>query len=77
MDTSATPTPKIQAVIFDFGNVLCFPPTPEKIERAAATCELTSEAFLSAFWEHRLEYDAGRLEPSDYWATVVSPSQLN
>lgn len=61
----------IRAVIFDFGNVIALPVAPEKVARAAALCELSVEAFTQAFWAHRLEYDAGLLEPEAYWKTVL------
>ena len=58
----------IRAVIFDFGGVLCFHPSPDQIAHAARFCGVSSETFLDAFWgSHRIEYDAGRLEPADYW----------
>ncbi|MEO8098970.1 MAG: HAD family phosphatase [Acidobacteriota bacterium] len=63
----------IHAVIFDFGNVLCFPPAPEKIIHAAATCKLPVTEFVEAFWKDRLEYDAGRLDPLEYWSRVAGP----
>jgi putative hydrolase of the HAD superfamily len=61
----------VQAVIFDFGNVLCFPPSPEKITHAAAFCQLSEAAFLEAFWTRRLDYDQGLLSPLEYWSSVV------
>lgn len=61
----------IRAVLFDFGNVLCFPPSQEKIAHAASFCELPEDVFLDAFWKERLEYDAGRLTPLEYWTTVT------
>jgi putative hydrolase of the HAD superfamily len=61
----------IRAVIFDFGNVLCFPPAPSKITRAAGFCGLEEHAFLERFWKERLTYDAGRLTPLEYWSTVI------
>ncbi len=62
----------IRAVIFDFGNVLAFPPAPEKLAAAAAFCGLNEHVFLEAFWKERLEYDAGRLTPLEYWAIVTN-----
>jgi putative hydrolase of the HAD superfamily len=62
----------VRAVILDFGNVICFPPSPEKIARAAADCGLTVEQFVHAFWVPRLEYDAGLLEPAAFWNAVAS-----
>ena len=61
----------IRAVIFDFGNVLCFPPAPEKISLAAAFCKLPEHEFLESFWKERLTYDGGKLTPLAYWTTVV------
>ena len=61
----------IRAVIFDFGNVLCFPPAPDKVQRAAAFCGMSVDAFWEAFWRERLDYDAGNLEPLRYWAGVT------
>ena len=66
-----------RAVIFDFGNVLCFPPSSEKILRAAEFLALTEHAFLEAFWKDRLEYDAGRLSPSEYWQAVAGSRIAN
>jgi len=62
----------VRAVIFDFGNVIAFPVAPEKIARAAADCGLSVEQFSNAFWKPRLEYDAGLLEPAEYWNAVAA-----
>lgn len=61
----------IRAVIFDFGGVLCPQPDPAKIARAAQACGMSPERFWEAFWAPRLEYDAGRLEPAEYWRRVL------
>ena len=63
----------IRAVVFDFGNVLCFPPADEKVEQAARFCGMEVPQFLDAFWKERLDYDAGLLEPERYWAGVIGP----
>lgn len=60
-------------MIFDFGNVLAFPPAQQKLDRAAAFCGLSTEDFLEAFWRERLEYDAGKMEPLAYWSGVTNP----
>ena len=67
----------IRAVIFDFGNVLCFPPSREKIASAAQFCGMTKHAFLEAFWAERLRYDAGKLSPIEYWAMVTNDAFAN
>jgi putative hydrolase of the HAD superfamily len=56
-------------VVFDFGNVICFPVADEKIARAAAECDLAKEEFLRAFWLDRLPYDGG-MTPTEYWTRV-------
>ena len=67
---------EIRAVIFDFGNVVCHPPSPEKLARAAALCDLTVEQFVHAFWVPRLDYDAGLLEPAEYWAAFAEAAGI-
>jgi len=62
---------KIRSVVFDFGNVICFPPAREKIEHAAAEANLPADEFLRAMWKHRLPYDAGET-PREYWRKVAS-----
>lgn len=62
----------VRAVIFDFGNVICFPVAPEKIARAAADCGLPVDLFWQAFWTPRMDYDAGLMEPEDFWRAVAT-----
>lgn len=61
----------IKSVVFDFGNVICFPVADEKIARAAAECNLTVDEFQHAFWADRLPYDGG-LSPQEYWRGVAA-----
>jgi putative hydrolase of the HAD superfamily len=60
----------IRAVIFDFSKILCFPPTPEQWQEAAAFAG-TGDALHDAFWRHRLEYDAGG-DAHEYWKKVAA-----
>ena len=62
---------QIKSVVFDFGNVICFPVADEKIARAAADCNLAVDEFLKAFWEDRLPYDGG-MSPQEYWRKVAA-----
>ena len=57
---------KLQAVIFDYGNVICRPPTEQQISEAAALCGITVDEFLDAFWRKRREYDRG-IDAREYW----------
>jgi putative hydrolase of the HAD superfamily len=61
----------IKSVVFDFGNVICFPPSQEKIARAAADAGLPVDDFLSAMWKDRLPYDGG-MSPQQYWRQVAA-----
>jgi putative hydrolase of the HAD superfamily len=61
----------IKSVVFDFGNVICFPVADEKIALAAAECGLSVDAFLRAFWADRLPYDGG-ISPEEYWRKVAA-----
>jgi putative hydrolase of the HAD superfamily len=64
----------VRAVIFDFGGVLCLHPDEARWSRVAEIADLPLSQFMSAFWAHRINYDAGKLEPADYWRGVLGPS---
>ena len=59
----------LRAVIFDFGGVLCFPPTTTQLAAAAALCGLAPPEFVAAFWRKRREYDRGT-DPAIYWRDI-------
>jgi len=61
----------VRGVIFDYGGVLCYHPTPAQIAAAAELCGVSSEEFVRALWKHRLKYDAGQ-DPQEYWRTCAS-----
>jgi putative hydrolase of the HAD superfamily len=61
---------KLRAVIFDFGNVLCFPPTTRQLSDAAELCGLTLPEFVEAFWRERREYDRGT-DAVAYWRDIA------
>ncbi len=60
----------LRAVIFDFGNVLCRPPTEQQLSDAAAVCGVTVEEFVHAFWRNRREYDRG-MDAREYWSELA------
>lgn len=60
----------IRAVIFDFGGVICFPPTEEQWREAAEYCGAPAVSFREAFWKHRDGYDGGG-DPGEYWHGVA------
>jgi len=64
---------KLRAVIFDYGNVICRPPTQQQLSEAAARCGLTVDEFLHAFWRNRREYDRGT-DAAEYWRDIAASS---
>ena len=61
----------LQAVIFDYGEVLSGPPDPEAHRELLAISGVPEEAFKKAYWAHRLDYDADILNGQTYWQTVA------
>jgi putative hydrolase of the HAD superfamily len=62
-------------VVFDFGNVICFPPAPEKFALAAQECGLPVDEFLGAMWKDRLPYDGG-MTPRKYWGDIAAAASI-
>jgi putative hydrolase of the HAD superfamily len=58
----------IRAVIFDYGEVLCYPPTAEEIERMASIFEVSPEVFREFYDRSRLSYDRGDFTAASYWS---------
>jgi putative hydrolase of the HAD superfamily len=61
----------LQAVIFDYGEVLSGPPDPQAHRNLLAIAGVPEEAFEKAYWAHRLDYDADILDGQTYWQTVA------
>ncbi len=61
----------LEAVIFDYGEVLSGPPDPTAHNNMLAIARLTEEGFEKAYWAHRLDYDADILNDQTYWQTVA------
>jgi putative hydrolase of the HAD superfamily len=57
----------LKAVIFDYGEVLCLPPTPEEIEASAQFLGISSDLFCVLWSRNRDQYDRGDLGPEIYW----------
>ena len=61
----------LKAVIFDYGEVLCFRPTAEEIARLAGFFNLRVDQ-LPALWDrNRGPYDRGDLTPQIYWSAFA------
>ena len=71
-DPRTTPqTPHIEAVLFDYGQVLSQGPNAAAWERLRHTVGGTPETFHDAYWKPRHSYDRGDLNGTDYWHTVA------
>jgi len=80
-----TPTQAIQAVLFDYGQVLSQGPNKSAWERFLAILQVSDEVFHPAYWEYRHSYDRGDLDGAAYWQSVaamtghpgLTPAQLD
>ena len=58
---------KISAVIFDYGEVLCRPPSLEHLARMAEVFHMRGEEFFPAYIASRNPYDGGDISAQEYW----------
>ncbi len=61
-----------QAVIFDYGNVLCPMPEPAAFETLAKIAGIPSSVLVKSLWQYRLEYDRGALDGPSYWRQIAT-----
>jgi putative hydrolase of the HAD superfamily len=61
----------VQAVIFDFGGVLCFHPSEDRFNRIANLFGIPTPDLLRLFWAHRIDYDAGLVDSRAYWTQIA------
>jgi putative hydrolase of the HAD superfamily len=59
--------PEIEAVIFDYGEVLCYPPRVDEIARMAGMFGVEPKLFPPLWEKNRAAYDRGDLSPEIYW----------
>jgi putative hydrolase of the HAD superfamily len=58
------------AIIFDYGNVLSQSQPLADVEAMADILNLPLPQFTELYWRFRVPYDAGSLDPTDYWKTL-------
>jgi putative hydrolase of the HAD superfamily len=61
----------VRAVILDYGEVLCFQPAPEALERMAKVFQIERERFLERYIPTRGPYDQGLLSAEEYWVNFA------
>jgi len=59
--------PKLQAVIFDYGAVLCHLPTAEQLDEFSSVARLARDEFWTLYLATRAPYDRGSLDARGYW----------
>ncbi|ULR54991.1 HAD family hydrolase [Streptomyces deccanensis] len=65
-------TDRRRIVLFDLFGVIARHQRPGALEKMAARCQASADAFTTAYWTHRPPYDAGRRTASAYWTDVLS-----
>lgn len=68
--------PKIEAVIFDYGEVLCLPPRIEEIASMAGFFGVEPKLFPPLWEKNRAAYDRGDLTPEVYWAMLCEDTKV-
>ena len=57
----------LKALIFDYGDVLCLPPTAEDIEGSARILGISADSYRELWGRNRDLYDRGDLSWETYW----------
>jgi putative hydrolase of the HAD superfamily len=57
----------VEAIIFDYGDVLCLRPTPEDIAGSAHILGISADLFSKLWGRNRDLYDRGDLSAETYW----------
>jgi putative hydrolase of the HAD superfamily len=65
-----------EAVILDYGAVLCHPPFPHEIARMSRVLGVMPEQFPRLYAHGRDAYDRGDLSTSQYWASVARKADV-
>ncbi|WP_260705321.1 HAD family hydrolase [Edaphobacter flagellatus] len=74
---NSTQRPSIQAVLFDFGQVLSLSPDPVAWQHMLQISGLDNQAFAQGYWAFRHAYDRGELTGIDYWHKVAANAGIS
>jgi putative hydrolase of the HAD superfamily len=61
----------LQAVVFDYGTVLSYAPTPREWQALASTAGRPLDAFQPDYWRYRDAYDRASCGAAAYWQAVA------
>ena len=68
--------PSMRAVIFDYGEVLCFRPTSDQFTRMAEIFGLGLDSFRTLWERSRAALDRGDLTPEAYWLNFAEETRI-
>jgi putative hydrolase of the HAD superfamily len=66
----------IHGVIYDFGEVLSYPPPPASIDAIAELLHVTPEKLREYYYAERQDYDRGNLTAGQYWRAVARDADI-
>jgi hypothetical protein len=66
----------VSALVLDYGNVLTYAQPPDHLARMAELAGMPVDAFVSAYWRHRDDYDRG-LEGREFWRRVLGAASIS
>jgi putative hydrolase of the HAD superfamily len=69
--------PRIDAVLFDYGQVLSNPPDPVAWARLRSITGLDEDSLHAAYWKFRHDYDRGALTGPAYWHAVAAHAGID
>jgi len=61
----------IKAIVFDYGQVISFPPNPDTLSEIARRAGVEREKFEPLLWSSRSEYDRGLVSVREYYKKVL------
>jgi putative hydrolase of the HAD superfamily len=71
MSFQESPSSFLQAVVFDYGRVLSYAPTPREWQELASTAGRPLDAFRQDYWRYRDAYDRASCGAAAYWQAVA------
>lgn len=69
--------PRIDTVLFDYGQVLSNPPDPAAWTQLRSITGLDEDTLHKAYWKFRHDYDSGALTGPAYWYAVTANSGID
>jgi putative hydrolase of the HAD superfamily len=63
---------EIEAVVFDFGNVLTLAPLEHHTAELQRLCEMDRSTFDLQYRRQRPDYDRGTIDGGEYWSRIMS-----